>query len=350
MSYRKILAIKFREIGDAAIWTSALQSLRNMFPEAEIDLLVREHVEPVLRGQPGLGRIHSVASRGPLHLARRLIALRAERYELAVGFHATKTLCRLIPLLGAKKRALYYHKTAADPRSSTFGLPQPGKYENAILRDHQLIRALGGEAEPPAPRLELSDEERWRARERMLPFVPDLGRDGIRLLGLLPGGRWETKRYPRDLWLQLLDRVVEARPRVPVAVLVDRELSATWALPEACEARRVPLFDDLSLRELMGMLSLVDVVIGNDSGPKHLAVALGARSLTLFGPTQVGEWHPYDPIEHPVLRVEVPCRAEGPQDLEEFRYCSLFSCDHHSCLRQIAPDRVWATARDLLGR
>ena len=348
MNFSRILAIKLREIGDAVIWTSALQSLRALYPEATIDVLVRAHAEPVLRGQPWIDRVHVVPVRTSFQLARRLLSLRREKYDLMLGFHATNTLCNLAPLMGAPNRVLHYHKSTRSPRFSTIAVPNPGNYENAVLRDHQVLRAVGFDADPPSPALVLSSEEREQARGRLAPVSPDLGTPGRKLLGLLPGGSRVTKRYPKDLWVGLLDRIAGARPGGPIVVFADQQLSLQWGLAKVCGDRGVPLFDRLSLRELMGMLSWTDVVISNDSGPKHIAVALGAKSVTLFGPSEVGEWHPYDRAEHPVLRVTVTCRDLGPQDLEAFRYCTVPECDHLSCLRQIDPDRVWSVTRNLL--
>ena len=348
MHYRNILAIKLREIGDAVIWTSALQSLRGEFPEATVDVLVRDFAEPVLRGLPWIDRVHTVSGRGAARLAVSLLTLRRERYDLALGFHATKTLCGLIPLLGAKDRVLYYHKRDSAPRFSTLEVPDPGRYENAIMRDHSVLRALGIEVEPPPTRLMVSDQERASARGLLTRHFPELGRDGFKLLGLLPGGRSYMKRYPRDLWLRLLDLIAEDRRQASVAVFVDQALSLEWELRSLCEERGVALFDDMRLRELMGLLSWTDVVIGNDLGPKHMAVALGARSVTVFGPTEFGEWHPYDRDLHPIVRVEVPCRDGGPQELEPFRKCSISDCGHLSCLRQIEPEDIWSVARGLL--
>jgi heptosyltransferase-3 len=322
MHFRKILGIKLREIGDAVIWTSALQSLRSAFPDASIDVLVRDSVEPVLDRQPWIDRVHTV-SRETFPLARRLLALRAEKYDLALGFSATNTLCRLIPLLGAPHRVLYHVKRSGDPRFSTFPLPELRQNANAIDHDHRVVRALGVEGEPPPPTLVLSDGERVSARDRLLSFFPDLGSRDIALVGLLPGARADDKIYPKDLWLRVLDGIVEARPRVPVAVLVDRDLSTLWNMRQLCEERNVPLFDDLGLRELMEMLSWMSVVVCNDSGPKHIAVALGARSVTLYGPTKVEEWHPYDLTLHPVFR--------------------------ETDMRQIDPEQVWRVTSELLG-
>ena len=157
-----------------------------------------------------------------------------------------------------------------------------------------------------------------------------------------------ASKVKRRVRKYLLDRIARAWPGGPIVVFADRQLSLQWSLAKVCVDRGVPLFDRLSLRELMGMLSWTDVVISNDSGPKHIAIALGAKSVTLFGPSEVGEWHPYDRVEHPVLRVTVPCRDLGPQDLEAFRYCTVPECDHLSCLRQIDPEGIWSVTRNLL--
>ncbi len=348
MRYRNILAIKLREIGDAVIWTSALQSLRGEFPDATVDVLVGDFAEPVLRGLPWIDRVHTVSGRGATQLAATLLSLRKERYDLALGFHATNTLCSLIPLLGATDRVLYYHKRDSVPRFSTLEVPDPGRFENAVLRDHRVLRALGIEVEPPPTRLVVGDQERASARDLLGRHSPELGSDGGKLLGLLPGGSSYMKRYPRDLWLRLLDLIVEDQRQASVAVFVDQALSQEWELRSACRERGVALFDDLGLRELMGLLSWTDVVICNDLGPKHIAVALGARSVTVFGPTEFGEWHPYDRDDHPIERVKVPCRDGGPQELEPFRRCSISDCDHLSCLRQIEPGDIWSVARGLL--
>ena len=348
MSSSRILAIKLREIGDAVIWTSALQSLRALYPEATIEVLVREHAEPVLRGQPWIDRVHVVSARTSLQLARQLLSLRRQKYDLLLGFHATNTLCNLAPLSGTPNRILHYHKSTRSPRFSTIAVPSPGKYENAISKDHRVLQALGFDADPPPPRLVLSPEERGRARGELLAVYPELDNTGSKLLGLLPGGSRVTKRYPKDLWVGLLDHIAGERPGGSIAVFADRQLSLHWGLAKICGDRGVPLFDRMSLRELMGMLSWTDVVISNDSGPKHIAVALGAKSVTLFGPSEVGEWHPYHRAEHPVLRVTVPCRDLGPQELEAFRYCTVPECHHLSCLRQIDPEEIWSVTHNLL--
>jgi len=103
---------------------------------------------------------------------------------------------------------------------------------------------------------------------------------------------------------------------------------------------RIPLIDDLKLKDLTAMLSRFQLSVSNDSGPGHIAVALGLRSVHIFGRGCLGDFHPYDLNLHQYLRVVVDCRASGPKDLEKFRFCTVKECSHLSCLRKIAPEDV----------
>jgi heptosyltransferase-2 len=87
------------------------------------------------------------------------------------------------------------------------------------------------------------------------------------------------------------------------------------------------------LRTLLAVISTASVVCGNDSGPRHAAVALGVPTCTLFGPEHPFEWHPYPRDCHPCFFVEeLPCRRNG--SLGAKRWCGLNECDRpgHPCL------------------
>jgi len=155
---------------------------------------------------------------------------------------------------------------------------------------------------------------------------------------LLPGASIATKRYPKDLWLEMVQEL-QGFLGVKLLIVSDRELSQKWALKEVGHSLGIPVLDSLSLRELCAALSHCDFAIGNDSGPKHIAAALGCQTLTFFGPSCFGDWHPYSLRRHPYLREEIECRLSGPRDQKEFQFCTLVECSHLSCLRRISPKR-----------
>lgn len=92
----------------------------------------------------------------------------------------------------------------------------------------------------------------------------------------------------------------------------------------------------------MALLWTSRLTIGNDSGIKHLACGLGTPTLTLFGPEDIEEWHPYSPEDgHEVIVKEVACRGKG---------CGLLECEDLTCLRQISVEEVLEKALAMLSR
>jgi len=95
------------------------------------------------------------------------------------------------------------------------------------------------------------------------------------------------------------------------------------------------------LDELPQVLSGATLYIGNDTGLKHLAIALGTTTYTLFGPEPILEWHPYDVFEHPVFyREQLACRTR------QAHYCGLYECDlfdreYLYCLKSFSPEYVF---------
>jgi heptosyltransferase-2 len=104
----------------------------------------------------------------------------------------------------------------------------------------------------------------------------------------------------------------------------------------------------LNLRALAGVLSQVSVSIGNDSGNKHLAISVGTPTITLFGPEDPYEWHPYSPDQHPYFFIEsLPCRREGDPGMPP--WCGLSECieEEHRCMRLIGVEPVLKAAQKM---
>jgi ADP-heptose:LPS heptosyltransferase len=163
----KILAIKLRQIGDTVLWTSALTSLKSLIPDGSIDVLVLKGTEKVLKGFPGIRKIHTLKDLSFGRLALKLWDLRKEKYDLALGFHATTSLCRLIPVLGAKVKVLHHHSWQFTPSQSDIPIAEPGKLENVLLRDHQILKALGYLESPPPTKLFVTENEKQWATQRL---------------------------------------------------------------------------------------------------------------------------------------------------------------------------------------
>ena len=99
----------------------------------------------------------------------------------------------------------------------------------------------------------------------------------------------------------------------------------------------------------MALLSNSQFYIGSDSGVKHLAIALGLKSLTLFGPESIGEWHGYRLDRNPALQIDLTCR-DNDADNKNFAWCGAERCPHgsHACMNLLLPEEVVAVVKKTL--
>ncbi len=331
----KILAIKLRAIGDSVIWTSALAALRKAHPEAEIHILTYASNAPVFAEQKFYNRAHFLSTKSRWALVKRLWSLRREKFYWLLAFHANTSLCRWAWLVGAKQMALHHHSWTHSPKGSV-PIPEPGKLESAILRDYQILRAMRTNVAQELTHLEITHDESQWAEKILREKIGEAGGDpSLPRYLFLPGAAHHLRRYPKDLWWPEVLKLRDQRKFQPV-ILADEELAGEWQLEEECLKMKLPLVAGGSLRAFMALISRGQRALANDSGPGHISVALGVATSFVFGPGCAGDWHCYDPRSHPLFRVAaVDCRLCGPRDKENFQYCSVDSCDHHKCMREI---------------
>lgn len=330
----RILAVKLRAIGDTVLWTSALADLREAHPSAEIHALTFASNEPVLRGNGDIDVLHLVKSRGRLDLTLKFLELRRFRFDWMLVFNSYAAVSRWHWLVGARKKAIYHHGRTSVP----FGcvpIPHAGASEDALSRNARVLEAMGMTAKRPPTRIALEASESEAAEKIIREAISGRGGDpGKPRYLFLPGASHPLKRFPREKLLRLATEVSSEGSYQPV-LLADRPLSREWDLPGHCAELGLPLIDHLGLREFIACVSRGERAVSNDSGPAHIAVALGLRTVFLFGPTSAGEWHPYDRERHPIMRLVVPCRTNGPQDNELFRTCGFSNCTHQNCMRDL---------------
>ncbi len=330
----KIIAIKLRAIGDTVIWTAALDSLRAQYPDAVIHVLTHPINVAVLENSKAVDEIHTVVAGSKFALLKALWRLRSESFDWLLAFHATKSLCQWAWLAGAVKLVLHHHSWAYTPRGSE-RLDQPGALVDAIARDLEVLKAMGFEPKRMPTHIEIKTTEREWAENVVATRITGCGGDPSKpRYVFLPGASHHLRRYPRDLWLPLLERVKSAGQYEPL-VMCDADLAKQWNLVDECKRLNIPLFAKGSLREFITLVSRAQSALANDSGPGHIAVACGLKTEFIFGPGCVGDWFPYEGTNNSVHRIQVPCRLQGPSHLERFRFCTVDQCDHHSCLRKL---------------
>jgi ADP-heptose:LPS heptosyltransferase len=186
----------------------------------------------------------------------------------------------------------------------------------------RLARAAGGAEVDLVPRVSVSDADRTRALE----MLAEVGfGSGARPVGLVVAGSWATKAWPVSHAAGLARALMGAGHRVllvagPGEELVSRRLLAG--------APGVAVLPPCGTGALAGVISQLRAVVGTDSGPRHLAAALGVPSFAWFGPTHPDTWNPPGE-QHGFWRTDLPCRA-----------CDRTKCPHWNCLPSLSSARA----------
>lgn len=326
----KILVRAPNWTGDVIMATPGLRALRALFPDARIHLHLRESQEPLLHGSPFVDELLPVRSYhgGPGAWLREARALRAARYDLGLCLPDSFSSALLMRLAGVRHvvgydrggRGLLLHRRVPPPRSTAPGVRPMLARERHVLG---LIAALGGDASDTRLELHVTAEEAATASSV-------LGTSDDPALALLaPGASYgPSKLWPAERFAAVGDAL--AREGARVAVLGSPgEQALTARVSEAMQEPALDLGGRLTLGALKAVVSRAKVLVCNDAGARHVAVALGVPCVVVMGPTALEKTDCN--LEHVmVFHADVACRP-----------CYERNCPiDHRCMTRVGPDVV----------
>jgi len=338
---RKILVVEYWQLGDAIILLPFLQNLRRHYPQSEIVWLGNARVLPLLNGQGGIDK--AIPVRVPwaqhfsrwrkynpfsllwLELARTLVLLRKERFDLALSGRMDIRDNLLLWLIGARRRV-------------GFGVGGGGflltdvatpdlKHPHRSFSWLRLLEHIGGPVLETRARLKLNKEQEETAERFALSH--GISSDEI-VVGFHSGARIASRGWGTANFIAALEQLQ-----------LDFPIRALWFdEPGASNVRPGPgdptVRVSLPLDSFVAVLSRCDLLVCNDSGPMHMAEALGVPVVAVIGPTQPDWFGPTAKDSKVVYRPEFWCRPC-------FDYCIF---DQPYCLRTISVESVFeASAR-----
>jgi heptosyltransferase-2 len=326
-----ILVVRYSALGDVVLATSVLEPLRRRFPDARIEWVTDALYAPLLEGLPELARVHRLArdgANGAWGLAARLRG----RFDVAIDLQ-NKPRSVLVARAAAPMRAAFRRRSALQAIRSVIGSDPP------LVRAHQTClytEALApfGITEPGRTKVALSAQARALAADALG------GVDGS-IVAVAPGARWATKRWPAERFAAVADALAQDGHRIVLCGgPPDRDAFA--AFRAVARSKVAADLSFLPLDALAAALARVRLLVACDSGPVHLATAVGTPVLALFGPTSATRWGPPAPGRALSLSLAcAPCSNHGGD------YCPE---GHHRCLRDLAPEAVLASSREMLSR
>jgi len=336
LDHARILLIKPSSLGDIVHTLPVVSAIKSQWPGVHLTWVVKHQWAELVRRVAEVDRVWPV-DQGAASWLKQGWALRSERFDAAIDLQGLFRSGVLAWLSGVPLRIGFANGREGSPWFYTTRVPVPPLEMHAVDRYLLVAEAMGARVQgAPQFRFNLRDEDRAMVRSILSEKGLSVDQPWV---AMNVSARWTTKRWPLSAFARVLDRLHE-EGRAPVVVIGSAEdrhdvdaLRAVTTTPFIDLAGAVPLGC------LPALLSKAGVMITNDSGPMHIAAAVGVPVVALFGPTSEVRTGPYG-TGHRVLTGSVPCRP-----------CFSRVCRHVpelECLRSLTPDDVAEAARDLL--
>ena len=313
----RILVIRIDRLGDLVLSLPLIDNLRAAYPGAKIDILVRPYLLDLA------GMIKSIddviANRGIFDALRRLAN---RKYDVVIDMLRDYKIEPALIALFSKAPVRIGFKGGF--REALFNRPVnelKGSGKSMVELNLELLKPLNVPASVTIPRLDTGEVA---AKEALT-------------ITIHPGGHYESQRWPHDRFASLVKKILE-RYNAKVVIIGGPDDGETVG-------RIIKAIDDSdvkavfpAMKDLAYLLSASSLLVCNNSGPLHLAAALGVPTVSMMGPTDPALWRPNGDNQI-VVRKDVGCNP-----------CSRGRCSGHQCMELITADEVFAAADSQLKR
>lgn len=328
----KILVINLMHIGDLLLVTPVLRVLRNNHNDAHIALLADAKLADLVRLNPCIDELIAWDKKGEHNrLGNYLQAvndLRKKNFDIVINLHQNERASFAAAFSGGKKIVGY----------STWG---PHLFFDRVMKNRKAIKhQVDSHYDVLREHLEIED-----CRDQGLEMLVDEGAEqrandlwriafkdiGLKkIVGLNVGASWPTKRWRKEHYANLADRLLELGYGLaffggPMDVAMVKEVQDL--MRQKAHPAVKTFTGKMTLMELACLLKKCDVLVTNDSGPMHVAVAMGVKVVTMFGPSPVPGFYPYNDASVSI-KSDMHCHP-----------CGKHQCPtDHECMRQIGVD------------
>ncbi|GAC1567099.1 MAG: lipopolysaccharide heptosyltransferase II [Ktedonobacteraceae bacterium] len=353
---RRILVIRLDLIGDLVLSMTVVRALKHTYPAAEIDLLALPSSAQIVRHDPNLANIimcdpnawrrpkvlfQARNWRNALALTRRL---RSRRYDMAVSVFGNWAAIMAV-VSGARRRVGFgregYPGFMTDSVAGRHW--RPGERLHEVDYCLKLARAAGADATPDEriPRLFVAPGTRLELEA----LLNDLGIDQDKPLIACHVGsnNGQSKRWPIPYWATLLDRFIREQGAQVVLTGAPDDLPLIERVTSRMEQTAFNLAGKTTLAQLAALLNAADLLVTGDSGPMHIAAAVGTPLIAIHGPTDPAHSGPVSTTAT-ILKSDIWCSpCYNATDTADCRYYTT------QCMKNITPTQVFQVVKEKLG-
>jgi len=353
----KLLIINPFGIGDVLFTTPVIKAIKNKYSNSFIGFWSNLRVAPLLENNPKVSKVFAL-SRGDVKKIYQksffvgfgrsiMIAwlIKLEHFDVCLDFSLDHRYGLLAKLIGIKQRIGFNYKNRG--RFLTHKIDIDG-YSNKHAVEYylELIKFLGIEAKDKSLELVVPAVVGKKAKDVLTGYAI---KDSDLVIGIIPGagGSWGKdaayKHWPALRFAEVADKLVDAF-KAKILILGDEsESKIAELIINAMHNKPIDLTGKIDLDVLPAVIKNCKLVITNDGGPMHMAVALGIKSVSVFGPVSELVYGPYPSSkDHLVIKSDTACRP----CYKNFR---MLNCDRDKeCLKSIGVNEVFDAAVRLL--
>lgn len=332
----KILVVNTGQIGDNLLLTPIFRALRKAHPEAHIAHLTSSTTAPILAGNPDLDELISLDKKmGIRRYVSFLMNLRRRNYDIVLDYLGNPRTALISLITGAPHRLGYDYRIRKYCYTQVVKRNREPVYAVDFKMD--LVKPLQIKSQGMELTLVIPSEAWKRPRE----FIEGLPHEGP-LIVFSPVSRRQYKRWPLERYSRLADSLVEKyKARI---VLIwgpgEEEIVGTFTANMKNQCFVAPR---TTIMEMAGIIALSDLFIGNDNGPKHMAVAVGTPTVTIFGPTDPRAWTPPNNPQHVAVKKDPGCIKCVPRRCRDLKCLDMVSVD--DVLKEVEKHQVGKAER-----
>jgi ADP-heptose:LPS heptosyltransferase len=350
---RRILILQLGGIGDLVLCMPAIVAIRRKYNRSYIALLVMDRSAQLISGSSYMDEVFALNIQNTglknlffggsfFRVCAVIMKLRRKKFDMSVNLE------NIASWKGALKMALLFwiigsrHKVGRDTDRKGFflnmkspeSLKAPTHEVNADLKVASLLNAS---LSPVSFELPISEEHRRFVKEFLKRHNIS---DNDTVIGFNPGGFHKSKRWPNQNWSALAHSILKEFKCKIIITEHKNDLETIEGISTDISDAGTIIARDFNLKQLAALTARFDIFITNDSGPMHIAAAMGIPVIALFGPQDPNRFSPCQlTAKCIVLQKQTRCKTQ----------CNIAGCRKRICMKLITVEDVLEAIRRLLG-
>lgn len=331
MNNKRILVFNVNWLGDVLFSTAVIRNIRRSYPDSYIACVIPSRCGLILEGSPNLDEViifdEKGKDKGVLAQLRFMRLLAGKKFDLVFLLHRSASRAFICYLAGIPQRIGHYTKKRAFLLTKNI---MPPVRDSLHRIDYYLdvIEKTGLKVYDRHTEFFFSKEDEKNV-EKFLKDNAIIEKDFI--AGVNLGGNWLPKRWPVSYWAVLIDRLIGELGLKVIITGSDSDLDLVSQARVLIKRQPIVAAGMFSLKQFGALCKRLDLFITADTGPLHIANAVGAKKIiALFGPTDPLITGPYPQENVVILKKDIGCKIP----------CYKVDCKDNRCMAAIQPEEV----------